>query len=387
MLSLFTSYAYAQEKTTDINANLNNYQIRRSYEDTVNFSTRNIYRVQHYSTAKKANSNQQTKAFKGKTFYLDTYTEYLTDGRKHYQRYNYEKTQRIEKYHYDADLKYLRLYEVNENNKVFYYNWLFYDAKENLIEEFDYSADQENSFGIQTYIKYNIEYLKNKTKIAVTEYDRDSIASPLQTYIFTPSLITKDLPQYQSHFQRFELINGHYKPVETRGFIFDDRYVDFKYDTNGFIISEIWHKPAGILENQTTYEYSPDYRERIEQLYHMRGTQKSLKTTRRYNQHDDLIFQQSVDYTGSPSSIDHFEYIYDRKGNWIEKKIYEQPCENGFPGKKVLKSHEIREIEYYKEGQSPRKFTLPALPKQMTTAKRKIAERALTKFKETEEIE
>jgi len=387
IISFFTSYAHAQEKNTDINANLNNYKITKSYEDTVNFRTRNISSVQHYSTIKKANSNQQTKVFRGKTFYLDTHTEYLPDGRKLYERYNYEKTQRIEKYHYDAGLKHLRLYEVNENNKVFYYNWLFYDAKENLIEEFDYSADQKNNFNIQTYIKYNIEYLKNRTKIAVTEYDSDSIASPLQTYIFTPSSITKDLPQYQSHFQKFELFNGNYKPVETRGFIFDDRYVDFKYDSKGFIISEIWHKPEGVLENQTTYAYAPDYKERIEQLYHMKGTEKSLKTTRRYNQYDDLIFQQSVDYTGSPSSIDHFTYIYDQMGNWVERKTYDQPCEKGIPGKKVLISHEMRAIEYYQEGQSPRKFALPALPKQVTTAKRKIAERALTKFKETEEIE
>lgn len=387
IITLFTSYTNAQNHNSAINTNLDNYKIAESYEDTVNFRSRDVYTVKHYSSIRKINSNQQTKVFKGKDFYLDSFTEYLPNGRRLYKRYNYEKTQRIEKYHYDTEFNYLKLHEVNENNKVFYYNWLSYDAKQNLEEEFDYRADVGNTFDIQKYIKYDIQYLENKTKIAVREYDRDSIASPLQTYVFTPSSITKDLPQYQSHFQKFELINGNYKPVETQGFIFDDRHVDFKYDAKGFIISEIWHKPKGILENQTTYEYSPDYRERIEQLYHRKGTEKSLKTTRRFNQYNDLIFHQSIDYTGSLSSIDHFEYIYDKMGNWIERKVYDQPCEKGILGKKLLKSHEIREIEYYKDGQTPRKFTLPALNKQITSAKRKIAERALTKFKETEEDE
>jgi hypothetical protein len=78
--------------------------------------------------------------------------------------------------------------------------------------------------------------------------------------------------------------------------------VTFSYDKNGYLLSEIWFSNLNALENKTEYYYSKDYQERIEQQYHMLGTEKSTKTIRRYDDRNNLVFEQSIEYTG------HYQY-------------------------------------------------------------------------------
>lgn len=364
---LLSSCSYAQKTPTIITQNLDDYQIRSSYEDTVGFSAKNIYAVRLYKSTKAKTS----KIFKNKAFELVSYTEYLPDGRRRYKKYTYSNIARIEKYHYDQAFNNLILLETSENNKEFNYNWLFYDKNSNLIENFGYKT-LNATFYYESYIRYHIGYSKNETKIEVAGYNSDTTASPVQTYVFSPSFLTKAKPQYQYKFQKFKLINNSYQPIQAQGFVFDDRNVDYTYDNQGFITSEIWHKPANQLENKTEYFYSKDHKERVQQDYHMLGTEKSTKKTRKFDQFNNLIWEQSIEYTGNPLDITQFEYVYDAKGNWIEKKTYVQSSENGAYGAKKLVAHEIREIEYYKPDQAPRAFTLPLFTKQAKETKNNI---------------
>ncbi|SHE79926.1 RHS repeat domain-containing protein [Pedobacter caeni] len=370
MFSLFVFSVHAQEAPIDINQNLDNYLIRRTYEDTANFKSKDIYAVRYYKSDKK-----------GKLPALVSYTEYLPDGRIRTKKYKNTQGNIIESYHYDQYFDKLLLTERNENNKLSQYNHLFYDKKGNLTEEFGYKIYGGKRFEYESYSKYKIQYLKNETKVEIIDYDNDFRISPGKKYSFFPGYITKYSPQYQYKRETFKPINGTLRRTEAKGFIFDDRNVDYTYDKNGFITSEIWYKPASQLENKTEYFYSADYRERIEQQYHMRGTEKSLKTTRKYDELGNLVFDQSIEYTGNPTGIDHYEYRYDERGNWTEKTSYYQPCEHKVLGKKMFISFERREIQYYKPEQHPATLSLRTFPKKARDLKPKIPELAAEKEK------
>lgn len=43
----------------------------------------------------------------------------------------------------------------------------------------------------------------------------------------------------------------------------------------------------------------------------MPGTQKSTKTTGRYDANNNLIFKQCIEYSGNPLDIETYEYKYD----------------------------------------------------------------------------
>ncbi len=359
------------ELTKRINENLDNYAISDSYQDTINLKGKDIYSVYHYKSIDE-NPQSPIKTFNGKFFSLISYTEYLPDRRKLYYRYYYDGSERIEKFHYDKNSAKLILKESSGIFGKNYYNWLAYDNDSYLIENLQYSTDKEKSISYESYTRYNIEKQDNTIKIEVTGYSSDTLPDPLRIYIFSYPYLTKESPEYQSKFQKFELINGAYKPIETKGYIFDDRYVYFTYDDKGFITSEIWYKPQNKLENKTEYYYSQDYKERTEQQYHMLGSEKSLKITRKFDEHGNLIYKHSVEYTGNPLGADIYEYTYDERGNWTEKKKYYQPCEKGIFGEKKLVSHEIREIEYYKTEQFPRQFDLPDLPEKIKELKLRI---------------
>lgn len=377
VLFFFTSYTQAQEMKGIINQNLYNSKITASYEDTASFRTKQIYAVRNYKTFKKTRLKQVVKMFKDKPFTLADYTEYLPDGRKRYKNYFYETIERTEKYHYDSNFNNLILVENKEDNKAQHYqnssyNWLFYDKNGVLNENFGYSNGGNGRLIYNSYIKYNVQYLKAQTKVSVVDYGSDTVVSPIQTYVFTPAYITKALPEYQSKWQKFIPINGTFKPVETRGYVIEDRNVTFTYDEKGFLTSEVWYKANHRLENKTEYVYSNGHKDQVEQQYHMLGTEKSTKITRKYDQYDNLIFEQYIEYTGNPLRINTFKYIYDEKGNWIEKMKYEQPCEKGVYETKKQVDHEIREIEYYKPNQQPRLFTLPLFPQKAKETKSKI---------------
>lgn len=374
---LFAFQTYAQEVKTVINQNLDNYVLRRASEDTSNFRTKEIYSVRNYKVVTRGKPSANVKIFNGKPFSLTAYTEYMPDGRKRYKKYPYSTIERTEQYHYDANSGNLVLIEATEDNAKErqhdrYFSWLFYNQKGDLTENFDYRLYSSGRFIYESYTSYNFEYLKDETRVKVTSYSSDTIAGLVQSYIFSKISLIKAKPEYQSKWQKFKMINGVYQPVETRGYIFKDRNVDFTYNQNGMILSEIWHKPTGDLENKTEYSYSRDNKESVEQRYDLLGTRKSSRTVRKYDKFNNLIFEETTEASGNPLGHRITEYVYDEKGNWLEKRTYDQAVEKGVYGQKKLLLHERREIEYYKQGQNPRVLTLPVFPQKAKDVKNKI---------------
>lgn len=341
-----------------MNGSLDNYTLNSSYNDSVNFVTKNIFSVTKFKKSEQKNSKSVNR--NGLYYSQESYTEYLPDGRKLYHTYHYDDRAVVEKYHYKNNL--LVLKESVEGKNRSSYNWLFYD-KENLQEEIDYKTDGSNSFIYDGYTKYDYSSEGKKTIVKTIHYSYDSIANPEEEYIFEFPFLTKKTPLYQSKVHRYQWMNGAYKPVDIKDYVIENRDVTFSYDKNGYLLSEIWFAHHNSLENKTEYYYSKDYLERTEQQYHMLGTEKSTKTVRKYDEHNNLVFEQSTEYTGHLQYADSFEYVYDEQGNWTSKKHYRQDPDEGANSKKKLIDYEYREIKYYDPNSKPRSFSLPEFPK------------------------
>lgn len=374
-----------QHQPNVINNNLDNFIITSSYEDTASFKGGNIYSIKIYKTKPKNSSGQHTRIIGGKSYVPDSYTEYLVDGRKKFRIKYHDQTQAIEKYHYDNETGNLILKETQENTNKITRDWLMYDPEGVLKAQVKYYTLPQNPFIYQTFIQYSKVSDGKNIKVKITEYGADSLANPTKTYDFALPQLSKSRPEYQSKLEKFELINGEFKPVLAKGYVFDDREVVLKYDKNGFLLSEIWYKPAGTLENKTEYTYNNNYKERIEQRYHRLGAEKSSRMMRKYDQHNNLILEQMTEYTGNVLSPAHFSYVYDAKGNWIEKRTYYQPVENGVYGTKQLQSTEIREIIYQSPASKERVFTLPKMPETLKKLETEIPKWASKKQKEVNE--
>ena len=341
-----------------MNGSLDNYILNSSYNDSVNFVTKNIFSVTKFKKSDQKNGKSVNRG--GLYYNQEFYTEYLPDGRKLYHTYQYDNNAVVEKYHYKNNL--LVLKESVEGKNRSSYSWLFYN-KENLQEEIDYKTDGSNSFIYDGYTKYNYSSEGKKTIVKTIHYSYDSIANPEEEYIFEFPFLTKKTPLYQSKVHRYQWMNGAYKPVDIKDYVIENRDVTFSYDKNGYLLSEIWFAHHNSLENKTEYYYSKDYLERTEQQYHMLGTEKSTKTVRKYDEHNNLVFEQSTEYTGHPLYADSFEYVYDEHGNWTSKKHYRQDPDEGTNSKKKLIDYEYREIKYYDPNSKPRTFSLPEFPK------------------------
>lgn len=349
----------AQEKTVVMNGSLDNYIFNSQYNDSINFVTKNIFSVTKFRKAEKKTDN--TLLRDGRPYLQESYTEYLPDGRKLYRKTNDDIHSTVEKFHYKNNL--LVLKESVENKNTNSYNWLFYNKDNHLQEEIDYIINDKKSFVYEGYTKYSYSSEPKKTTVKITDYSYDSLADPEEEYIFEYPFLTKKTPLYQSKIHRYQWMKGAYKPVDIKDYIIKDRDVTFSYDKNGYLLSEIWFSNHNALENKTEYYYSKDYQERIEQQYHMLGTEKSTKTIRRYDDHNNLVFEQSIEYTGHYQYADSFEYTFDQQGNWISKKFYRQDPDEGANSKKKLIDYEYREIKYYEPNSVPRSYTLPEFPK------------------------
>lgn len=374
-----------QSQPNVINNNLDNFVINSAYEDTANFKGGNIYSVKIYKAKPKNSSGQNTKIIAGKPYAPDSYTEYLPDGRKKYRVKYYDQTQDIEKYHYDNETGNLILKELQQNANKTIRDWLIYDPEGVLKAQVKYSTLPQTPLTYEAFIQYLKVSDGKNINIKITEYGADSLARPTKTYDFALPQLSKSRPEYQSKLEKFELINGQFKPVLAKGYVFDDREVFSKYDRNGFLLSEIWYKPAGRLENKKEYTYSNNYKERIEQQYHRLGTEKSSRIMRKYDQHNNLILEQMTEYTGNLLGPTLYTYVYDAKGNWTEKRTYYQPVENSVYGPKQLQSTEIREIIYQSPALKERFFTLPKMPVALKKLETEIPKWASKKQKQVNE--
>ncbi|MBO9591918.1 MAG: hypothetical protein J7599_03350 [Niabella sp.] len=347
-----------------INQNLDNFEITESFADTANFKTKNIFSVRYYSKPDKKPAGKNVKNIGGTPVEVTAYAEYLPDGRRTWYEYYSGNKKYDARYYYDPQFKNLLLIERPETETLTWQNWLRYNDK-GLLERRIRCGNHKGRLQVDAYTTYSYRDSGAARIVRITGYNSDTIADPVAEYRFSGSTLVKSRPLYQSKVQRFRMIRHSYKPVETQGYIFNDRQVRFTYDDNGFITSEVWQKPEGTLENKTEYFYSREYTECIEQQYHMKGTEKSLKTVRLYNAQGDLVFEQSTEYTGNLLGIESYTYTYDDKNNWIEKRKYYQPCNNGVYGKKQQVAFEAREIVYYQTGQVPKVLPLPHYPAQL----------------------
>jgi hypothetical protein len=361
-LIFFNTACSGQSQPNVINNNLDNFVVNSSYEDMANFKGGNIYSAKIYKAKLKNGPVQNTKVIGGKPYIQDSYTEYLPDGRKKYRVKYYDQTQTTEKYHYDSKTGNLNLKELQQNANKTNRDWLVYDQDGVLKAQVKYYTLPRKPYVYEAFIQYLKVADGKHINVKITEYGADSVAGPTKIYDFALPQLSKSRPEYQSKLEKFELINGQFKPVLAKGYVFDDREVVSTYDKNGFLLSEIWYKPAGTLENRIEYTYGNNYKERIEQRYQRLGTEKSSRMVRKYDQHDNPIFEQMTEYTGNVLSPTHFTYVYDAKGNWTEKRTYYQLLENGVYGQRQLQAIEIREIIYQNPALKERIFTLPKMP-------------------------
>ena len=380
-------FVYAQEKKTSVNMNIKNLTLRDAYEDLDAYQSKNVYSVSTYKLLQKGIFYPKPKKINNRLFQLDSYREYLPDGRKTLAKYYVENAEGLTKYYYDSVFNKLLLTENIETTKVRTYRWLFYNQKSDLTDEFQYAVTPENPFEYRSFIRNNILYWLGKdTRVEIVTYNDKGVAEKTDLYVFSSGFYTASLPSYQSKWQKFKILNGEYRPVETKGFIFADRSVYFTYDEQGYPLTEIWYKPENKLENQTEYYYYDNHHEQVEQKYQSLGTKKAGRTARKYDKFNNLVSEQSIEYTGNLLDLKLIEYLYDDKGNWIEKKEFLQPCTNGQFGKKELTSYEIREIKYYQPGQLPTAYKLPKLPGQVNEMRKSIPRQALKKQREVNEI-
>lgn len=119
-------------------------------------------------------------------------------------------------------------------------------------------------------------------------------------------------------------------------------FITYEYDKFNNLLEEIAYKTDSTIFQQHYYEY--DNHNRIKEEYHYthRGMPEYLSDNSIfiYNENNDVIKELRYYPYGSGDVMKNwtFEYVYDRFGNWIEKKEFYE--------KKLLFIKE-REIEYY----------------------------------------
>lgn len=372
----------AQEKPTSINLNIKNLTLRDAYEDRDELRSDNVLSVSSYKPYQKGITFPKARKINNQLYQLNSYREYLPDGRKRLAKYYIDNSEGVVRYYYDSVFNKLLVREDTESSKTRTYNWLFYNQKSDLVEEFGYSLAPDNSFEYQSYTRNSIRYSGKSTRVEVLTYGADGVPAQPAVYVFSPGSYTATVPTYQAKWQKFKIINGSYYPVETKGLVSADRNACYTYDDEGYLLTETWYQPDNKPENKTEYSYSDKHRERVEQKYQNEATEKSNRTLSKYDRYNNLIFEQTTEYTGTMLDAKVIDYVYDEKGNWTERKEYRQHCVSGQLGRKELTGCQLREIRYYQPGQQPEVWKLPALPPQLNDLRKTIPQQAGKKQKE-----
>jgi len=346
-----------------INDHLDNFTISNSREDLGTFRRNKspVYAISYYKAESQENNTKAVKKINGKDFFLQSYTEYLKDGRKRYKEYIYDHMQRIENFHYDQGFENLLLLhrlEPNPENEKNYYSILDYYPNKVLKEEIRYRTYKGTDFDVEDYTTYKLKKSNDAIIISINSIGYDSLPEPQEIYTFGGDMLMKQKPLFQSKKQHLKWLGSTYKPIKMEGYVFEDRNVEFTYDDKGFVTSETWVK-GGELENKKEFEYHADYSERIEQNYHLRGTEKSSRYIRKYNSKGDLFSEQMIEYTGNETDPVVFEYVYDENNNWTERKQFNVSKKGG--NSKTLVQHEVREITYFQSDSKIRNIPFPKL--------------------------
>jgi len=364
LLFLLSTTLYSQQNISSkqINENLDIGEFAESSADQ-NLLKGNVFSVKSYTSDSNQKKTKNDKTFEGKTVYLKDFTIYRKDRKRIFRKEISGSEFSVSKYYYNETSGNLVLKEDEydrEYGRSKYSKWFFYDENQIISEKIGLEKS-ENKTSFNNYTTYKTKDSSNQRKITVTTIDSDSISSPDNIYIFNQKSLIKINPLYQSKIQKLSLKNGNYKVDEIENYVIEGRKVYLKYDKNGHQISEIWYNQEG-LENKNEFSYNDDYTESIESQYHLKGTEISSKTKRKYDQYGNLLFEQTTYYDGSIGSIEESEYQYDKEGNWIVKKRFYSEADHGIIGKKKLTSVEIRDIEYYTEDKQQPNNELPRVP-------------------------
>jgi len=251
---------------------------------------------------------------------------------------------------------------------------------------------QENSIDLKTEnLKGNVLSFQNKTFILDKDsgdealkynekyiFDKSGSIISIENFGTQPTLISKDLFVYK---------NGRLVTVTTYNSTGStDKSTQYEYDDTGKIEAQKKMNSSGKLQYHTTYLYnkagqlagqhklipSINYTMKENYAYNSKGQllEKAkiarIGTTKetyaynevglmskkseynamgelfsviayQYNDYDDKIDLKKYDATGSLNYFEKYEYVYDSKGNWIERTSFEK-------GEKV--SVEKRKITY-----------------------------------------
>jgi len=147
--------------------------------------------------------------------------------------------------------------------------------------------------------------------------------------------------------KRFEYIYGEKgriilkKQIENSKYGINEYLNEFKYDKNGNLI-KVTNKSGIFGVSKLTYEYDGENRRKKDTRYNSEQIQKETSFNNRYNKTYEKFYRN-----GSLDKEIKYDYKFDNKGNWIERKalIKEHYGENN----KWLPVYvETRKIEYYK---------------------------------------
>ena len=92
------------------------------------------------------------------------------------------------------------------------------------------------------------------------------------------------------------------------------------YDSRGNNISERISGRLVFPGSHVIYEYDTEGRLLEKIHYNPEGRQQSRESSR-YNEEGDLIESARYNPDGSLTSSTEYQYVYDRRGNWIEKTV------------------------------------------------------------------
>lgn len=352
------------------NNNVGNWSITGAKTDTILSGTKPVLSIKTYSSEKSSSTLQHGKKFQNKNFYLNDLVSYRPDGKVLSKERYYDNIIYKTQYYFDDFGKLILKKETSSQDKTESFTWLVYDKKQFLDYELTYENFGKNELRYKGLTLYKKENLKDELKVNVLDYGMDSLLSLQDVYHFQKDQLIVEMPARYAKTSYYKLLEKKYQVYKIDGYYIDGRIANYEHDKNGFLVKEWWILKDK-LENKTELFYNQNYTERIEQQYHLLGTEKSTKITRKYNKQGDKIFEQSIEYTGNPLSIDTWDYIYDESNNWIECKKYNQDVEKGVLGKKKLVSQSFREIQYYKDISS---FSQDPIPSFDQRANRFLAE-------------
>ncbi|MCD7973624.1 MAG: hypothetical protein LUG18_13375 [Candidatus Azobacteroides sp.] len=122
-----------------------------------------------------------------------------------------------------------------------YYTRLLYNEESLLTGSFMYRINQETNFEYGAYTFYTIQSEEGKYRIKNISYDTDTVPDPaiiiLSSFPYVSVIPSEDPLQEW----KFKCINGIYKPIETLGYIDNNRNRCLTYDEKGYITSETWY--------------------------------------------------------------------------------------------------------------------------------------------------